>query len=492
MPKGHMVRPHKRELLRRQRRRKKNFSKMEVIVDPPAKRRKTTKAPYVPTRTYSTPAIPYEVSQPNRFWRIKKGLDAASYWRKRYYRRRITGRGSYSTGIGRTLGSQIGGFIGDKAENLALSYITGLGSYNINKNVFLSGNLPVIKNPTGPNSSGGTTIRYTEYLKDIVTAGVAGQFSSETFLINIGNSKTFPWLSQIAENYEQFEIEGMVFEFKSTSSDALNSTNTALGTVMLATQYDVLDTPFASKQEMLNYQYASCVKPSSNVMHMIECDPRQTSVNELYVLAGNSSEVSNLPSNADARLYYLGRTTVATTGFQGTNVNIGQLHVTYQVRLLKPKLFATLGYSNGAFIHNRIGSGVLWNNSNAFGLIPGNDVVGSFDNIGVTWYDGNSLLINNTTARSYRLDVFWNGNTSAGGIAVTTAGTQLEILHQEIAPDNILSSYAHYSAIFRTTGNSRAAEFSINTADLPPSTLGQNSIYISIIEINPDAAKVYE
>lgn len=50
-------------------------------------------------RVYTKGPIPYAVSQPKRFWRIKKGLPNDVYWKKRYWRRRITGRGmSHFTG----------------------------------------------------------------------------------------------------------------------------------------------------------------------------------------------------------------------------------------------------------------------------------------------------------------------------------------------------------------------------------------------------------
>lgn len=198
----------------------------------------------------------------------------------------------------------------------------------------MKGNLPEIVNPSGP---GGTTIRYQEYLGDILTSPIAGAFHIDTYLLNAANTETFPWLSQIAMNYEQYELEGVIFEFRSTSADALNSVNTALGSVIIATQYDVSDNIFNSKMEMLNYQFATCCKPSQSTMHMIECDPRQTTINDLYTLNGST------PAGTDPRLYHLGRTSIATTGFQGTNINIGQLHVTYQVKLLKPKLAVTLG-----------------------------------------------------------------------------------------------------------------------------------------------------
>lgn len=338
---------------------------MEVI--PPsrsAKKRTRAQRVYVPTRTYNTPAIPYAVSQPNRFWRIKKGLSGEQYWKKRYWRRRITGRGDYS--VGSALGGKVGAYLGHKAGSflggLAQQYITGVGDYKIRKNVFLSGNLPeVVNQPSG----GGTIIRFQEYLGDVITSPVAGEFSINTYTINAANPKTLPFLSQIACNYEQYSIEGMVFEFRSTSADALNSVNTALGTVMMATQYDVLDSPFESKLEMLNYEFSTSCKPSTSNMHMIECDPHQTPLQEQYCLYNQA-----LPANADPRLYHLGVFSVATMGFQGTSVNVGELHVTYQVRLLKPKLFASLGSINNYWNLRRGDAvGAVFTNAAPLGLL---------------------------------------------------------------------------------------------------------------------------
>lgn len=72
-------------------------------------------------------------------------------------------------------------------------------------------------------------ITHREYIGDVITSGTAGAFKTNTYYINPGLNKTFPWLSQIAQNFESYRMLGCAFEFKSMSSDALNSTNTALG-----------------------------------------------------------------------------------------------------------------------------------------------------------------------------------------------------------------------------------------------------------------------
>lgn len=313
-------------------------------------RRPVTRTTAPAPKQYASSAIPYEVSKPGSYWRIKKGLDPDIYWKKRYWRRRITGRGDYSYSAGNNMGANLGGYLGSKAgeflggmaHNAVAGLVTGLGDYNVSKNVLLGGNMPSVRNLT---SGGDVVISYQEYLGDIITAShdtatsSSSPFKIETYLINAANPRTFPFLSQIAQNFEQYEFEGILFGFRTTSADIVtnDTNNIQLGTVLMATQYDVADANFSSKGEMLNYQFSTSVKPSQPAVHMIECAPNQTPVNLLYTVPGTN------PVGTDPRLYHLGRFSIATQGFQGSAVTIGELHVTYQVRLLKPKLWQSLG-----------------------------------------------------------------------------------------------------------------------------------------------------
>lgn len=266
-----------------------------------------------------------------------------SRYGRRRYGRRYYGRGDYRMDPGASFGTRWGGYLGSKIGEFGGGWAQramGLGDYQVKTNVF-QGRLPEVTNLSG---NGGTIIRFQEYLGDVITSATPGAFKIETFLLNAANERTFPWLSQIAANYDQFEIQGILFNFRSTSGNALNSTNTALGTVMFATQYDTVDTPFTSKTEMLNYEFSTSSVPSQDQTHMIECDPHQT---PLPLLFTEDAEIN--PPNTDPRLYFLGRTAIATTGFQGASVNIGELHVTYQVKLLKPKLTTALALTNQYF-----------------------------------------------------------------------------------------------------------------------------------------------
>lgn len=229
--------------------------------------------------------------------------------------------------------SMFGNYVGQSLKD-----ITGYGAYTLNKNV-LSGTVPSVGNTS--RVEGGLTISHREYLGDIITSGVSGEFSIQGFTINPGNYRTWEWLTQIAMNYEQWIPEGILFMFKSTSADALNSINTALGTVTMATQYNPYDTPFDSKAQMESYEYSTSGRPTENIIHMIECDPMQGAISTYYVSNNGATN-----SGPDRRFSDLGIFYIATSGFQGARVNIGELWVTYQITLLKPKLYQSLGLGN--------------------------------------------------------------------------------------------------------------------------------------------------
>lgn len=216
-----------------------------------------------------------------------------------------------------------GGWLGDKIGTLF-----GLGAYNVRKNSFI---VPEgISPPNMHTRSGDTIIAHREYVTDIVTSVTPGAFNIQSFKINPGLASTFPWLSEIATSYEEYEMLGCIFEFKSTSSDALNSTNTALGWVLQGTNYNAAQANFASKLAMLNTQYSNDCKPSESCIHPIECDPHFNPMMSQYIRSGA------VPSGEDPKTYDLGNYQIATGGMQAASVVVGELWVSYQIALRKP------------------------------------------------------------------------------------------------------------------------------------------------------------
>lgn len=278
-------------------------------------------------------------AKPKRVYRRRpaaKKPSQAKYRKSRYLAPALgalgTAAGGYIAGPpGAMVGKHLGSALGQGIKSL-----TGFGDYLVKKNTLLSpGAPPSIRNGALPG--GAVIVSHREYLGDVISSSSANTFNLRAYDINPGLDGAFPWLSQCASNFQQYKIMGMLFEYRTMSADALNSTNTALGQVIMATNYDSLANDFQSKAEMENSAYAQSVKPSSSCVHLIECDTSTLPINELYIRTGS------VPSGSDKRMYDLGKFQIATNGFQGTSVNCGELWVSYQVMLLKPKIWDSMG-----------------------------------------------------------------------------------------------------------------------------------------------------
>ena len=227
-----------------------------------------------------------------------------------------------------------GGYLGQKFKD-----ITGYGAYTVRKNSLMAGDVPNVGNPA--TTENGMTISHKEFIGDVITGSTANTFTYTSYDITPTNAQLWEWLSQISVNFDEWKPEGIIFFFKSTSGSALNSVNTALGQVIMSTNYNPYNTPFSTKAEMESYEFTTSGDPSQDLIHAIECDPSQGSISTYYSNAGPASGFVQ-----DKRFNTLGTFYIATNGFQGTSVNIGELWVSYQFTFLKSKLYSSLGMAN--------------------------------------------------------------------------------------------------------------------------------------------------
>lgn len=181
--------------------------------------------------------------------------------------------------------------------------------------------------PTFKSNSKAVTVCHTEFISDITSSTA---FTNSTFSINPGLATSFPWLANIASNFEIYRFKSLVFYYKSTAANALNSTNNALGVVIGATSYNVLANPFANKQQMEDYEFAKSEKPTKDNIYPVECARFQNPLEELYIRTSNVT-------NGDQRMYDMGLFQLATVGSQAAAV-VGELWVAYEVDLIRPKL----------------------------------------------------------------------------------------------------------------------------------------------------------
>lgn len=258
----------------------------------------------------------------------------------------------------------IGAQIGDGLQKWGTSIfkkITGMGDYKmgeqmsrIRKNsLFVDGkNQP----PSFSNGMSTFVFEHSEYLGDIVSSSVAGGYNVQSYNVSPSDAQCFPWLSSIADNFQQYEVEGMIFRFESTSGESVASTNTALGNVMGLFSYDYADPLPTSKQAFL--QYDGCVDARANESFLVgvECAKDSLPYNKLYL---------GTPGvGLDPRMNYKGKFVIASNGLPGTSVVIGELWCHYRVKLS----IASLPNINS--IGGQIDGNLMFTNTGATGALP--------------------------------------------------------------------------------------------------------------------------
>lgn len=244
--------------------------------------------------------------------------------------------------LGAEVGERLGGLIHYPARWL------GSGNYQLAPHHETGGRAIAPMPPKFTNKGEYVEICHREYICDIISSSVAGNFRIDNFPLQPGSSQTFPWLSNVvASNFQTYKFDGCIFSFESRSADALNSVNTALGTVVAAINYDSSDAVYTTRSEMENTDWSHSAAPSDSFIVPVECETKQTALGGLLYVRHAA-----VPSGADIKTYDLGRLSVASIGCQGTSVNLGSLYVTYKVRLYKPIILRPL--SEAYYYHVRL------------------------------------------------------------------------------------------------------------------------------------------
>jgi len=91
----------------------------------------------------------------------------------------------------------------------------------------------------------GVTITHEEYVSSFKTAGDSNWRIQQAGVINPTNSSLFPWLSNIAPNYEFYKFTKLIFAYEPGISTATS------GTTQFVFDYDAVDKPPGTKAEML-------------------------------------------------------------------------------------------------------------------------------------------------------------------------------------------------------------------------------------------------
>jgi len=316
----------------------------------------------------------------------------------------FTGRGMYMGGRGGYWGRKIGGLfgkaaLGDKlgdiggslirqfvpggqlamtAANAASRVMTGQGMYSAVSNNLVQGGDPIPSFVPTPDGS-SVVISHREYIGDVFAPPAGDSFQNTPYSVNPGIERTFPWLSQIAQNYDEYTIHQLMFSYRSTVSDFAANTG-QIGQVIMATIYNAASEPFSDKSAMMQYDSSMSTKTSESMIHGVECDPSKLSGPRGRFIRANPVLVGQDINQYDHGLFNIA-VTETPNGYE--NQAMGELWVSYTVELRKPKFFTNrgLGISRDVFVCRD-----NFNSDAPFGGVsnPGSLLRGQQNNIGCT------------------------------------------------------------------------------------------------------------
>lgn len=203
----------------------------------------------------------------------------------------------------------------------------------------VNGKNPVVKAPVaqarsyrnlGPRTkqylpNGDIRVSHREYFNDLTSPGAS--FNVSQYRINPGLANVFPWLSDIAPNWESYSFERLDFHFETESP-----TSTP-GTVLLVIDYDAADDQPSSKSDAMTYRGAVRSAPWTSCCN-------RSSKEDLHKMKERYIRQGTLAANLDIKTYDVGALYVCTQGQTGVST-LGELYVDYDVVLKTPQKATT-------------------------------------------------------------------------------------------------------------------------------------------------------
>jgi len=271
------------------------------------------------------------------------------------------GRGEY---WGKGIGGLIGGAIpipgagavfsgiGDKIGDWFKRKFTGRGLYDGRgmyegrgayihpahgaNNSLIAGGQPGMKFSGAGDETSGLTVSHTEFIGDVYAPSTSS-WNVTNYPLNPGLQEVFPQLSQLAVNFEEYEFIQLIFHYRSTvDSSSTNNASGNTGTVVMATDYASSVQSFKDKAQMVSTHGAVSERITEAINHGVECDP------EKNMGSAQKTVRTGLIRDRDVSTLDLGKFQIA---FQNTpsaffNQQVGELWVTYQVKLDKPRIYS--------------------------------------------------------------------------------------------------------------------------------------------------------
>lgn len=347
---------------------------------------------------------------------------------------------------GRSLGAlnqaAAGDYLGAMMSGLK---ILGKGDYTLQRNTIVS-DMTSNQVPVMHSAKESIRFRHREFVMDVVSPVNAVDFTTFTWQINPGLSGLFPFLSNIALNFQEYKFMGLAFEYKAMSGVAISTgTTMGMGTVGLAAQYRANAPTFLNKVEMMNQMWSVDGRPSDSFMLPIECDPAETPLDCLYVRGASVPD--------DVKFYDLAKVTLAMTGIPVPNSLIGELWITYDVELYKPQASGVLDLYAPFGLWSTIGASGDFTATRPFSTTP---IYNNFD----IRYLGN--LVSSTSAPSNSFGFYHGDTTNSVNLTTTIVGSAGQTVPFSISSHALVLPFGLvgvYQLTFQWTGTAAATNF---------------------------------
>jgi hypothetical protein len=341
---------------------------------------------------------------------------------------------------------------------------------------------------------------HREYIGDVVgstsfsVSSIANwSGANNTAYINPSNPVLFPWLSHQSVLYEEYEIHGLVIEYRPTSGTyAGSSTSAALGYVIAATDYNVQNNGFSNKVEMDSYEFATSTVPFTSMLHPVECKSQTLLWKRFYTFPTRNSfppissfSVAGTAAAGvvygSAQNYCPGYIQVATGGMPSA-YTVGELWVSYDISFYKPRLSPDLPTSYNSYesltatVSDRFGTSI--SSKNLF-----------CPTLDVTFPTSNTMVVPHPG--TYKVSVEWSGASTsiaaASGVAIGSNIAAVTELSGVSGTNHFLASgaSASHTLYFTVTAYGTGAANTLTYSGLTGMTTCQVNVIVMPYKVNP-------
>lgn len=172
--------------------------------------------------------------------------------------------------------------------------------------------------------NGDCLISHREYIQDITAnTGSPSTFQATQFVLNPGQVATFPWLSNVAKNFESYRFRKLKFHYETEAPSSLG------GSLVQSVDYDATDAAPLTKQQAMAYRNAVRSAPWEPCCHT---SAREDMAKQKSYFVRPGAQ----PANTDIKMYDTGNLFVCTQNVTTASAVCGELYVEYDVELLTP------------------------------------------------------------------------------------------------------------------------------------------------------------